>query len=237
MEKINRFLALVLLLSSCLVLANGNKFLETLGNEPDVYSLYNVINQVEWSTENLNIVQALWNKDIDKYPDLPWHRLDNDIIKLASANVLMQTHRHCRLELNMDELHDFVRSKTMSDDLRVRGEAILLLGMAGYEEDIPFLSSVVEAEEKGRAEKAVWSLTFIHTDAVLDALRNLQEKVTRPTLKDFLQEEVEEYSRYPLIDYSKGCEHKKTFPDVWGSKDKKSTQDQTQSKSRECEEK
>ncbi len=165
------YLVIVLVLFSCSVFAGNNKLLETLRSEGDLNLLCNEINQVEWSTENLNIVQAVWSKNIDKYPDLPWQKLDNDIVRLSIANVLIQAHRHCKIESNMDELHDFVRSKTTSKSLKAKGRATYLLGLAGRNEDIPFLSSIVESEEKGWAEEAALSLIFMHTNEAVDALR------------------------------------------------------------------
>jgi hypothetical protein len=204
-----KYLFIVLVLFSCSVFAGDNKLLETLRSENDVDVLYNEINHVEWSTENLDVVQAVWSKNIDKYPDLPWQKLDNDIVKLAIANVLMQAHRNCKIESNMDELHDFVRSKTTSKSLKVKGRSTYLLGLAGRNEDIPFLSSIVESEEKGWAEEAALSLVFMHTNEAADALRSLQTKVKRQSLKDFLRKKVEKYDQYPLTQRTKGCEEYK----------------------------
>ncbi|MCD4744658.1 MAG: hypothetical protein K8R67_19515 [Desulfobacteraceae bacterium] len=201
-----KYFIIVLVLFSCSVFAGNNKLLETLRSEDDLDLLYNEINHVEWSTENLDVVQAVWNKDIDKYPDLPWQKLDNDIVRLALFNVLMQAHRNCKIESNMNELHDFVRSKTTSKNLKVKGRATYLLGLAGRDEDIPFLSSIVESEENGWAEEAALSLTFIHTNAAVDALRSLQMKVRRQSLKDVLRDMVKKYDQYPLTQQSKGCE-------------------------------
>jgi len=204
MKKI--YFIVVLVFFSCSVFADTNKLLETLRTEDDIDLLCNEINQVEWSTENLDVVQAVWRKNIDKYPDLPWQKLNNDIIRLAIANVLMQAHRNCKIQSNMDELHDFVRSKTTSKNLEVKGVATYELGLAGRNEDIPFLSSIVESEEKGWAEEAALSLTFMHTNEAVDALRSLQTKVKRQSLKDFLQKMVEKYNQYPLTQRTKGCE-------------------------------
>lgn len=189
-----------------MLLAGGSGFLDTLRYESDVDVIYNAINHVDWSPDSLDVVQALWNKDVLRYPDLPWEKLDDDIVRLALANVLMQAKRHCRINANMADLHDFVKSKAMSDDLRVKGRATYLLGLSGYEEDIPYLSSIVEAELEGYAEEAALSLAFIHSDAALDAIRDLEGKANRSSLKAFLQEILEQYQSHALVEYSKGCE-------------------------------
>ena len=108
--------------------------------------IYNYINSIDWTTENLSIAKSLWKKDIKMYPNLPWGKLNNDIVRLALANILMQSSRQCKIEIDMDELHNFVKSKTMSENLDIRGRASLLLGLAGYDEDIPFLFSIVKSE-------------------------------------------------------------------------------------------
>lgn len=207
MKVLNWFFVIFFSLSwPCASKAGGDGLIDTLQHESDVNVIYNEINHVEWSAENMDVVQALWEKNRQRYPDLPWEKLDDDIVKLALANVLMQAHRHCRIEANMGALHDFVKSKTMSSDLRVKGRATYLLGLSGYEEDIPYLSSIVELEREGYAEEAALSLTFIHSGAALNAIRNLESKVKRPSLKSFLKDLVEKYQSYALVDRSKGCE-------------------------------
>lgn len=187
-------------------LATQNKLLELVRYETNVDEVYNAINNVEWSNDNLSAVRSLWKENLTKYAKVPRSATDSDILRLALANVLMQATRHCRISgINMDELHDFVLSRTKSNDARVRGRATHLLGLAGYDSDIPFLVSAVESEKEGYAEGAALSITFVHSVASLDALRNLAKKVSRPPLKAFLKELVETYEAYPLKEQSKGC--------------------------------
>jgi hypothetical protein len=191
---------------SNVTLAAQDKLSKIVRHETSVDEVYNSINNVEWSNENLEIVRDLWKEDLAKYAKVPRSAKDNDIIRLALANVLMQATRHCRISgIDMNELHDFVLSRTKSDNASVRGRATYLLGLAGYDSDIPFLVSVVESEKEGYAEEAALSITFIHSDAGLDALRNLAKKVSRPSLKSSLQEMVEKYQAYPLNNRSKDC--------------------------------
>lgn len=178
---------------SVISLAEKNTLLETLKKESDVNAIYNYINNLEWSAENLNILKALWEKDVNKYPDIPWNKLNNDITKLALANILMQSGRQCRVKIDIEELHDFVKSKTLSNDPRIKGKASYLLGLAGYDDDIPFLSTIVKNEQEGYAEEAALSLVFIHSKAALIELKSLHKKVKRTTLKSFLQNLVMKY--------------------------------------------
>lgn len=191
---------------SCASIAGQNRLVESVRNETDVNKIYNDINNVEWSNANLATVRNLWNEDLTKYAEVPRSTADNDIIRLALANVLMQAKRHCRVNgINMDELHEFVLSRTKSNNVSVRGRATYLLGLGGYDSDIPFLASIVESEKKGYAEEAALSITFIHSEAGLDAIRNLSNNVSRPSLKAFLQEMLEKYQLYPLKEHAKGC--------------------------------
>jgi HEAT repeat protein len=207
MKRLTLLLACIALVAlSYASLAAQNKLLESVRHETDVDKVYNAINNVEWSNANLSVVRNLWKEDLAKYAKVPRSARDNDIIRLALANVLIQATRHCRISgINMDELHEFVLSRTKSNNVSVRGRATHLLGLAGYDSDIPFLVSVVESEKEGYAEGAALSITFIHSDAGLNALRNLAKKVSRPSLKTFLQEMVEAYQAYPLKERAKGC--------------------------------
>lgn len=200
------FASMVLVALSNLSLAEQSKLLDLVRYETNVDEIYNAINNTEASNDNLTEVCDLWKGDLSKHAKVPRSTIDNDIIRLALANVLMQATRHCRISgISMDELHHFVLSRTKSENTRVRGRATYLLGLAGYDSDILFLESVVESEKEGYAEEAVLSITFIHSEASLDALRNLVKKVSRPSLKMFLQEKIEKYQKYPLRDQSQGC--------------------------------
>jgi hypothetical protein len=187
-------------------LAAQDELFALVQSETNVDSIYNQINNVEWSNSNLSALRALWGQDLIEYADVPRSAKDADIIRLAIANVLMQAARHCVTSgIDKDELHDFVLLKAHSSNASVRGRATLLLGLAGYDSDIPFLVSVVELEEEGYAEEAARSLTFIHSDSALIALRNLSNKVSRRSLKSFLEALVEKYEAYPLKEYSPKC--------------------------------
>lgn len=200
------FTCMALVALSSAPLAGQNKLLELVRHETDIDKVYNAINNAEWSNTNLAAVRNLWKENLTKYAKVPRSAADTDMIRLALANVLMQATRHCRISgIDMDELHNFVLSKTKSENLGVRGQATYLLGLAGYESDIPFLVSVVESEKEGYAEGAALSISFIHSEAGLDVLRNLAKKVSRSSLKAFLEKLVEEYGAYPLKKQSKGC--------------------------------
>lgn len=200
------FACMSLALLSNVTLSAQNQLLNMIRYEANIDEICNAINNAEWSDANLAVVHSLWGKDLGKCAEVPRSEADNDIIRLALANVLMQATRHCRIDgISMDELHQFVLSRTESNNASIRGRATYLLGLAGHDSDIPFLVSVVEAEEEGFAEEAALSITFIHTEAALDALQNLAKKVSRPSLRSFLQELVEKYEAYPIGHQSKEC--------------------------------
>ncbi len=186
--------------------AEENNLLKTIENESNVLEIFNAISTIDWTPENLSMLEALWKKDFKTYPNLPREKLNNDTVRLALANILMQANRHhCPIKIDMDELHDFVKSKAMSSDLEIKGDATFLLGLAGYDEDIPFLSAIVKEEQEGYAESAVSSLTSIHSYAAIDELRKLNKQVKRPSLKKDLQEVVEGYKNKGITNRTKGC--------------------------------
>ena len=189
MKTIHLYIALLVwVLLPIVTLAEENKLLETIKNESDVGVIYEYISGKRWTSENLIIMKAFWEKDFKTCPDLPREKLNDDIIRLALANVLLQAGRQCKIKIDMDEIHDFVKSKTMSNDIGIKSKATYLLGLAGYNEDIPFLSSIVKSEQQGFAEEAALALLFFNSSAALNALRNLSKQVKRPSLKMTLQE-------------------------------------------------
>lgn len=200
----------ILLFVACLQysigMANQQQLIDMVKSHTDVDNIYNEINATQWSDSNLSALSYLWNQDLT-YATISRSTKDADIIRLAISNVLMQSIRHCHaIQITMEELHNFVLSKAQSNNASVRGRATLLLGLAGYESDIPFLSSVVLVEEQGYAEEAARSLTFIHSEAALNALRNLSEVVSRPSLKSYLERLITGYGRDHLIQRSIECD-------------------------------
>ncbi len=194
MKTIHLYIALLVwVLLPIVTLAEKNKLLETIKNESDVGVIYEYISGKHWTSENLTIMKALWEKDFKTYPDLPREKLNDDLVRLALANVLLQAGRQCHIKIDMDEVHDFVKSKTKSSDIGIKEKAIYLLGMAGYDEDIPLFSSIVKSEQLGFAEQAALALLFFNSSAALNALQDLSKQVKRPSLKKALQELVTTY--------------------------------------------
>lgn len=203
------FACMALAVLSNSTVAAENELLELVRHEADVEKVYSAISRAEWSDANLSVVSNLWREGPAKHAKVPRSADENDLIRLALTNVLMQTTRQCVSRgIAMKELHDFVLSRTKSNSPSVRGRATFLIGLAGFDSDIPFLVSMVESEKEGYAEQAVVGITYIHTKAGLNALRNLEKKVTRPALKMFIHERLEQYEAHPLSEPFKECANK-----------------------------
>lgn len=207
------FACMALAVLSNSAVAAENELLELVRHEADVEKVYSAISRAEWSDANLSVVSNLWREGPAKHAKVPRSADENDLIRLALTNVLMQTTRQCVSRgiamIAMKELHDFVLSRTKSNSPSVRGRATFLIGLAGFDSDIPFLVSMVESEKEGYAEQAVVGITYIHSKAGLDALRSLEKKVTRPALRTFIHERLEQYEAYPLNEPFKECANKK----------------------------
>ncbi|NEV65217.1 hypothetical protein [Thiorhodococcus minor] len=219
MVKIERYSASFTFLAGCVILCfllglpssclAQQSVLEIIRNESDIDKVYNAIGNVEWSAANLELISEIWRNGLDEFSAVERNERDSDIIMLSIANVLMQAIRHCKVRgINLSDVHDFVLSRIRSEDLSIRGRATILLGLAGYNSDIPFLLSVVREEEMGYAEEAALSIRFIHTDESLAALRQELKDVRRPSLKRFLKDLLKDYGTYPIREFSESCESK-----------------------------
>ena len=197
----------ITLLSICLnsIGATDNEIVEILSFEKDIDVISNKINNVDWSQKNLVTLKNLWAQEYKKYPSISEAKLQNTLVRLSIANVLMQAKRQCRIDIEMSKLRQYVLMQTKSSSIRVKSRATYFLGLAGNNEDIPYLSSVVTSEEEGFAEEAVLSLTFIHTPEALNALEKLSNKVKRVSLKEFIFDFVSKYNNTPLVVKSKNC--------------------------------
>lgn len=170
--------------------------------------LYNTINNIDLSAQNLKLILAIWQRNSDKYPHINWEIATSDQVKIAIANVLTQAHRNCLIkeaDIRLDELHEFMLAMANSSSPSLKGRATLFLGLSGYESDIPFLTKIVLQEKQGYAEEAVMSISFIHKKSALQALESLKHNVSRQSLRDFIDSILSKYQHSGLREYSENC--------------------------------
>lgn len=206
----SKYLMIIILIGVCApsfaVSPEQNKIIDLVSNERDIDTVYNKIGNAEWTEENLSVITDLWRSDLSKYQGVSRSNIDKDLIKIALAYVLIQATRQCHYKaVSMNELHDYLLSKTKSNNLSIKGRSTYSLGLAGFDSDIPYLVNIIRTEEEGYAEEAALSIMFIHSKAGLSALEKLANSVSRPALKEFISKMVVKYKAYPLIDDSKDC--------------------------------
>ena len=183
-----------------------NEIIDLVRSERDIYIVYTKISNTEGTEKNLSVMDSLWKSDFSEFSDVQRTNSDKYLIRLALASVLVQAVRQCRYKtVGIDEFHNFFLLKTKSDNPSIKSDSMRLLGLAGFDSDIPYLEKIIKTEQEGYAEEAALSIMFIHSKAGLNALEKLSNSVSRPALKEFILEIVVKYKAYPLIDDSKDC--------------------------------
>lgn len=161
--------------------------LET-GNIDRILNMLNAIKQMSYQGEILPFVYDLWNGREDKYPDLSWKIVNEDIIKVELANILLQAESNGRVEIDKAGLHKFVLKLVNSKDVGVVRSAISTLALTDDEGDVSKIFSIAIQQKKGTFRVSILALAEMCNSAAGKALDKLEKDVEKPELKSFITE-------------------------------------------------
>ena len=89
----------------------------------------NNVKQMKYQGQILPFLVDLWSNQKAKYPELQWEIINSDIVRVDIANVLLQAQRNGRIQIDEDELYEFLARLLGSSDLQVAQNAILTLSL------------------------------------------------------------------------------------------------------------
>ena len=84
----------------------------------------NDVKQMKYQGQILPFLVDLWSSQKAKYPELQWEIINSDIVRVDIANVLLQAQRNGRIQINDDELYEFLAKLLVSSDQQVAQNAI-----------------------------------------------------------------------------------------------------------------
>ncbi|MBC3919483.1 hypothetical protein H8L32_18490 [Undibacterium sp. CY18W] len=151
------FLAISIFLimtSNCLAQAAPEKaiklseFKEVLKtDEPDeIVVAFNRVKRNQRSWELISFTMSLWLKDKKKYPELNWTLIDSPLIRLETADTLLQANYNGFIKINKEEFHAYARKLILEQDQVVKSKAISAIGILKNKNDIELLRTVALEE-------------------------------------------------------------------------------------------
>lgn len=156
----------------------------------------NTIRRMRYQGELLPVLSAVWEERIKEYPDLAWNTLRKPIIRADVANVLLQAERNGKIQVNKDQMHEYLRGLVSSDDVDVVGSAIWSLEIFDDEQDVDMILAVAKKQSKRLFPTAVIALAQMCNPGSQRALNELERQVTDPELKKLLLETKQKSERF-----------------------------------------
>jgi hypothetical protein len=89
----------------------------------------NNVKQMNYQGQILPFLVDLWSNQKTKHPELQWEIINSDIVRVDIANVLLQAQRNGRIQVDDNELYEFLARLLDSSDVQVAQNATLTLSL------------------------------------------------------------------------------------------------------------
>lgn len=155
-------------------------------NVDRIIKTLNMVKRMSYQGKILPFIRDLWEERKDKYPDLPWNIINEDVIKVELANILLQAAANGKIEINTEKLHKYVLGLIDSEDTDVARSAILTLSIIDDVRDVDKIFSIAKQQKKGTFRASVLTLANMCNSAANTALEQLEKYVDNSELKFFI---------------------------------------------------
>ena len=134
----------------------------------------NDVKQMKYQGQILPFLVDLWSNQKAKYPELQWEIINSDIVRVDIANVFLQAQRNGRIQINDDELYEFLEKLLGSSDLQVAQNAILTLFLIDEPRSVEKILSAANRKNKWTFRSSFVALTSMCHPAAEKALDQLE---------------------------------------------------------------
>ena len=144
--------------------ANFSEVREAL-TEPDILNLTNTLHalySMRWHRAVLHLLQNIWERKREKYPELAWDLLE----KIPPRIALASTINRIRI-FNTDEYKAYIRSHRYADHEFVRAQVVVSLGLNGDPDDVDYLVKMVNSSNHYVVQTAMTSLALMNIEMSL----------------------------------------------------------------------
>ena len=153
--------------------ANFSEVREAL-TEPDILNLTNTLHalySMRWHRAVLHLLQNIWERKREKYPELAWDLLE----KIPPRIALASTINRIRI-FNTDEYKAYIRSHRYADHEFVRAQVVVSLGLNGDPDDVDYLVKMVNSSNHYVVQTAMTSLALMGHVRAKEAMITLEDE-------------------------------------------------------------
>ena len=153
--------------------ANFSEVREAL-TEPDILNLTNTLHalySMRWHRAVLHLLQNIWERKREKYPELDWDLLE----KIPPRIALASTINRIRI-FNTDEYKAYIRSHRYADHEFVRAQVVVSLGLNGDPDDVDYLVKMVNSSNHYVVQTAMTSLALMGHVRAKEAMITLEDE-------------------------------------------------------------
>lgn len=134
----------------------------------------NDVKRMGYQGQILPFLVDLWSNQKAKYPELQWEIINSDVVQVDIANVLLQAQRNGRIQIDDDELYEFLARLIGSSDLQVEQNAILTLSLIDEPRSVEKILSAANRKNKWTFRSSFIALTSMCHPAAEKALDQLE---------------------------------------------------------------
>lgn len=129
------------------------------------------------------LLRAVWNADMDRYPGLAWSSLADEEVRLKFATLWAQWVRETQIDKReIRAIRDFVLPYRKHESAKLRLAAVQFT-VGGTKTDIETLSMIALTDERAVAEAAVFAIVSVQGRQAKETLLQLQSNAQAPWLK------------------------------------------------------
>ena len=184
--------------------ATGNEFVSVEDLKADlrtqnidrIIKTLNVVKRMTYQGQVLPFLMDLWTNQKDKYPELQWEIINSDIVKIDTANILLQAERNGRMQVDKSGIYEFAARLIDSSDVQVAQNAILTLALIDEPRVVDKILSAAKRQNKWTFRASVLALNSMCHQSAEKALDQLETLAKDAELKAEIQKD-----RHKMMDY------------------------------------
>lgn len=155
-------------------------------SEDEPHHLTNIVHAMFAMREDRgvhNMLRRMWEKDKTQEPELAWERLSVAPVRIALASTIN------RIQIaGTDEYLAYIRSYKYDDSTFNRAQAVIALGLNGDLDDLDYLQSMADGDDRYVAQTAITSLALMVSNKARDVMIELLRKYKDSERGDLLTE-------------------------------------------------
>lgn len=170
-------------------------------DEGGIWRAMNRVKQNQESHDLMTFVMKLWVNDKKAYPDLPWHVVNSEVVRIEIANVLAQANNNGFVKVDREELRKYARQVIAGSDQSAKSTAISTLGLIRNSADVELIKQIALEENPRTFLSAIIALTESCDARAGVALDDIRRRVGSNESKRILRD-----ASGALAGYKYGCE-------------------------------